>query len=69
MISHKEMKKEYFGACCRSCINQACHLNLQPKDCEYIYFPNECRICGEQKNIVTGIRMISRWKLLRHVRS
>lgn len=64
MILYKFLQKEYLGTCCRTCINQQLKVDLQPKDCEYLYYPYPCKICGEQKNIVSSIRIISRYKLL-----
>lgn len=48
---------------CRRCINAHHRLKLEPKDCFYWQYPTVCQECGEVRNIVTGIRPWSKWKL------
>ena len=64
MITYSALKTEGMGKYCRECLNRKYHLSLATKDCEYIYYPRECRRCGEMKNIVSDVKMLSRWKLL-----
>ena len=64
MISYSYLDKERFGRVCRQCLNEEFHLRLCREDCSYLYFMYQCRSCKKCKNIVTGIRLISRWKLL-----
>ena len=64
MIRYSVMKKESLGRICRNCLNKKYRLNLRREDCSYLYFRYQCGSCGCCKNIVTGIRPVSRWKLL-----
>lgn len=50
---------------CRRCINREYGVELKPEDCVYdIPFPARCRNCGEMRNIVTGLRLRGKMKLL-----
>lgn len=64
MITYNALKSGGLNKYCRECMNRKYHLSLATKDCEYIYFPRECKRCGEVKNIVRDIKIFSRWKLL-----
>lgn len=48
---------------CRRYINRKYRLRLEPRDCYYWQYPAHCDDCGEVRNIVTGIRPLSKWKL------
>ena len=54
-----------YGQICRRCINNEYNADLHPSDCLYGYpFPIRCSCCGEQRNIVTGLRISGQLKIL-----
>ncbi|MBE6674707.1 MAG: hypothetical protein E7596_06335 [Ruminococcaceae bacterium] len=61
-MKYKVFKEEMHGYC-RRCINKRLKVHFKHKDCEYWDFPENCKKCGEVKNIVIGIRTLSRWKM------
>lgn len=52
------------GTLCRQCINKLYHLNLQPYDCKYFFYPTTCSSCMDVCNIITGLTVTGRLKLL-----
>lgn len=53
------------GNVCRRCINRKYHANLKKRDCVYgIGYPGVCGGCGTVQNIVTGLRLSGKIKLL-----
>ena len=53
------------GPVCRRCICRQYDVDLKREDCVYAYpFPQTCAVCGEYRNIVTGLRLSGRLKLL-----
>ena len=64
MITYSRFKRTIGPGMCRKCINRLFGLNLQPKDCVYLYYPHPCGSCGGVENLVVRIHRISRFKLL-----
>ncbi len=63
-MKYGSFRKKFHGHC-RSCINGGLGIHFKHEDCEYWEFPEPCVSCGEVKNIVIGIKPLSRIKLLR----
>ena len=61
-MKYADFESEMHGYC-RRCINDTLGIHFTHEDCEYWDFPERCRKCGEVKNIVTGIRLLSRPKM------
>ena len=49
---------------CRRCIRKRYNVDLQPEDCVYAHFPGECSCCGIPHNLVVGLRLSGKLKLL-----
>ena len=49
---------------CRRCIRKRYKVNLLPEHCVYAHFPGEYSCCGEPHNLVIGLRLSGRIKLL-----
>ena len=49
---------------CRRCIRRAYRVDLLPKDCVYAHFPGVCSCCEEPHNLVTGLTLSGKLKLL-----
>ena len=65
MASFYRIRSRFGGEICRRCINAAYRAHLTPQDCRYGYpYPSRCFRCGEVHNIVTGLRLSGRLKLL-----
>lgn len=65
MAGLDSIREKYGSNICRKCINQEYGTDLRPFDCEYANpFPSLCVCCGEPKNIVTGLKLTGRLKLL-----
>lgn len=65
MAGLNQVREKYGANICRKCINREYQVNLKPSDCEYANpFPSLCACCGEPKNIVTGLRLTGKLKLL-----
>ena len=65
MMTEKAVFQNAGGDICRRCINRKYHTNLKRSDCLYgIPFPRVCTSCGAVQNIVTGLRMSGKIKLL-----
>lgn len=64
MATMRSIRRRYGGFICRRCLNKAYHMHLKPSDCDYDYYPHECRRCGETQNIVIRVRLRKRLLLL-----
>lgn len=65
MAGLNSIHKKYGANICRKCINREYDVHLKSSDCLYHNpFPSICSCCGEPKNIVTGLRLTGRLKLL-----
>ena len=65
MMTEKVIFQSAGGDICRRCINRKHHANLKRSDCLYgIGYPCVCTSCGEVRNIVTGLRLRGKIKLL-----
>ena len=65
MMTGKDIFQSAGGDLCRRCINRKYHTNLKRTDCLYgIGYPCVCGSCGEVRNIVTGLRLRGKIKLL-----
>lgn len=64
MLSLEHIKKHQGSFICRRCINRIYKAKLQPKECLYDAFPRTCLKCGEVHNIVMGLSIAGRAKLL-----
>jgi hypothetical protein len=62
VMKYKSFRNEFHGYC-RRCINQRLGVHFMYEDCEYWEFPETCVSCNEVKNIVVGIKPLSRVKL------
>lgn len=49
---------------CRHCIKKRYKVDLRPEDCIYAHFPGNCSCCKEPHNLVTGLKLSGRLKLL-----
>lgn len=64
MVSYKYLRERGMGHFCLNCLNRRYNLKLKMEDCIFGYYKYPCDQCGQMKNIVTGIVLTSRWKLL-----
>jgi len=65
MMTGKVIFQNAGGDICRRCINRKYDLSLKPSDCLYGNgYPGVCRSCGAVQNIVTGLRLRGKIKLL-----
>jgi len=65
MMTENAVFQNAGGNICRRCINRKYHTNLKRSDCLYgIGYPCVCASCGTVQNIVTGLRLLGRIKLL-----
>lgn len=65
MITYTYFKEAVAGKMCRSCINTHMRGRLKSKECYYMYYQGVCCACKQpDKNIIEGIRMRKRYKLL-----
>ena len=65
MEHYRQIVQQYGGCLCRRCLNRELSAALRPRDCKYGYpLPALCPGCGEQRNIVTDLRVTGRLKLL-----
>lgn len=61
----KQLHDHYGSDLCRGCINSLCHAELERNDCLYgNIYPERCDHCGEMRNIVKGLRLSGKLKLL-----
>ena len=63
-MNYRDLKQTAFRTMCRRCINERYGLHLRTQDCCYFPYPEECRCCGNVRNIVADICRRSRWQLL-----
>lgn len=57
------LRKKALGHTCRRCINEKYHLKLERKNCMYARRPGMCTRCRQARNIVIGVRPLSRWRV------
>ena len=62
-MMYKAFKQATPGMLCRECINQRYGSRLKRNDCRYGIYLSYCECCGQLKNIVTDIKLFSRWKI------
>lgn len=62
-MTYRILRKEALNRYCRNCINAKYGMKLKRQDCYYMYYLYKCQCCGEMRNIVNGIRVLSRWKI------
>ena len=55
--------KNSLGRLCRSCMNDAYGIRLEPNNCRYLMYPAVCYRCGKVKNIVSDIAPFKRMKI------
>ncbi len=48
---------------CRACVNKKYDLDLQPCDCDYDAYRENCKSCQERKNIVLQVRFLKRIRI------
>lgn len=64
MANMKKINEKLGSNVCRRCINKKFNVSLEPKDCSYWMYPNQCSVCGEVHNIVTGLSSSGKMKML-----
>ena len=64
MTTITKIRNEYGNYVCRGCINEEYHVHLSPKECEYEMYPGLCPRCKQMKNIVCGLRINGKIKLI-----
>ena len=65
MATEQDVFNKLGKTVCRRCINREFGVDLNPEDCTYENpFPELCSNCGEIRNIVTGLRLRGKIKLL-----
>ena len=58
-MQYKDLAAD-LGRTCRACLTQKYGLHLQPKHCDYLFYPEVCWQCGERKNIVDSLFFFGR---------
>ena len=64
MVSMDRIHKDLGIHPCRKCINERYKAALLPEDCQYYIYPVKCTKCGDVHNIVIGLNLSGKMKLL-----
>ncbi len=64
MANMNSIKSTLGNTVCRRCIAKYYGVDLQPSDCQYGLYPEPCGVCREVHNIVRGLTVSGKRKLL-----
>ena len=60
-----KIRSVFPGPVCRRCINDYFQVDLKSKDCKYeLPYVAECSCCGYARNIVTGLKLSGKIKMM-----
>lgn len=64
MAKYNQIQQKGLGIWCRDCINKEYGATLKEDDCQYSFYPYECKRCHKMKHVVIKINLIARLKRL-----
>lgn len=64
MTTMEKIRNRFGNNICRKCINEVYQTDLSHRDCEYEMYPSTCPRCKKVKNIVCGLSLRGKLKLM-----